>query len=78
VNYFRGLALNLDPPDLCLLSSWDYSAWHLTWFLPGFAPYKIPVTYCRFFVINSVFGGHLEGMHVSCFSLAFVTVFIIG
>jgi hypothetical protein len=24
VNYLPGLALNLDPPDLCLLSSWDY------------------------------------------------------
>jgi hypothetical protein len=24
VNYLSGLALNLDPPDLCLLSSWDY------------------------------------------------------
>jgi hypothetical protein len=23
-NYLPGLALNLDPPDLCLLSSWDY------------------------------------------------------
>jgi hypothetical protein len=24
VNYLLGLALNHDPPDLCLLSSWDY------------------------------------------------------
>jgi hypothetical protein len=24
LNYFPGLALNRDPPDLCLLSSWDY------------------------------------------------------
>jgi hypothetical protein len=24
VNYLPGLASNLDPPDLCLLSSWDY------------------------------------------------------
>jgi hypothetical protein len=23
-NIFRGLASNHDPPDLCLLSSWDY------------------------------------------------------
>jgi hypothetical protein len=23
-NYLPGLALNHDPPDLCLLSSWDY------------------------------------------------------
>jgi hypothetical protein len=25
VNYFPGLALNCNPPDLSLLSSWDYS-----------------------------------------------------
>jgi hypothetical protein len=24
-NYLQGLALNLDPPDLSLPSSWDYS-----------------------------------------------------
>jgi hypothetical protein len=24
MNYLPRLALNLDPPDLCLLSSWDY------------------------------------------------------
>jgi hypothetical protein len=24
VNYLPWLALNCDPPDLCLLSSWDY------------------------------------------------------
>jgi hypothetical protein len=24
MNYFPGLASNCDPPDLCLLSSWDY------------------------------------------------------
>jgi hypothetical protein len=24
LNYLLGLALNCDPPDLCLLSSWDY------------------------------------------------------
>jgi hypothetical protein len=24
VNYLPGLASNCDPPDLCLLSSWDY------------------------------------------------------
>jgi hypothetical protein len=24
MNYLSGLALNRDPPDLCLLSSWDY------------------------------------------------------
>jgi hypothetical protein len=24
VNYLPGLALNRDPPDVCLLSSWDY------------------------------------------------------
>jgi hypothetical protein len=24
VNYLPGLALNHDPPDLCVLSSWDY------------------------------------------------------
>jgi hypothetical protein len=24
MNYLPGLALNLDPPYLCLLSSWDY------------------------------------------------------
>jgi hypothetical protein len=24
MNYLPGLALNSDPPDLCLLSSWDY------------------------------------------------------
>jgi hypothetical protein len=24
VNSLPGLALNHDPPDLCLLSSWDY------------------------------------------------------
>jgi hypothetical protein len=23
-NYLPGLASNYDPPDLCLLSSWDY------------------------------------------------------
>jgi hypothetical protein len=25
MNYLPRLALNLDPSDLCLLSSWDYS-----------------------------------------------------
>jgi hypothetical protein len=25
VDYLPGLALNCNPPDLCLLSSWDYS-----------------------------------------------------
>jgi hypothetical protein len=25
LNYFPGLASNRNPPDLCLLSSWDYS-----------------------------------------------------
>jgi hypothetical protein len=24
MNYFPGLALNCDPPDLCLQSGWDY------------------------------------------------------
>jgi hypothetical protein len=24
VNYLPGLASNLDPPDLCILSNWDY------------------------------------------------------
>jgi hypothetical protein len=24
MNYLPGLASNRDPPDLCLLSSWDY------------------------------------------------------
>jgi hypothetical protein len=24
LNYLPGLASNCDPPDLCLLSSWDY------------------------------------------------------
>jgi hypothetical protein len=24
MNYVLGLGLNRDPPDLCLLSSWDY------------------------------------------------------
>jgi hypothetical protein len=28
-----GLALNCDPPDLCLLSSWDYRHTQLTFFL---------------------------------------------
>jgi hypothetical protein len=34
VSYLPGLASNHDPPDLCLLSNWDYSVshWHLAIF----------------------------------------------
>jgi hypothetical protein len=32
VNYLLGLALDLDPPDLCFLSSWDYR---------GVSPYPV-------------------------------------
>jgi hypothetical protein len=28
LNYLPGLASNRDPPDLCLLSSWDYRREH--------------------------------------------------
>jgi hypothetical protein len=36
MNYLLGLALNLDPPDLYLLSSWDYRRAPLTQLVHAF------------------------------------------
>jgi hypothetical protein len=41
VNCLPGLALNRGPPDLCLLSGWDYRHGHST------RPFKINLELCR-------------------------------